>query len=53
MTGSGNALGVLDCAGRAQRRRRFRPHQVLTSNRKLCPRESGVALRFPPQSKTP
>ena len=33
---------VLECAGRAQRRRRFR-----TRN------ESGVALRLPPQSKRP
>ena len=45
-----NVRQVLDCAGKAQRRRRFRVGvtQRLTN---LFP-QSGVALRLPPQSKT-
>jgi glycosyltransferase involved in cell wall biosynthesis len=35
--------GFMDCAGRAERRRRFGPGGAI---------ESGVALRLPPQSKT-
>ena len=51
--------GLLECAGRAQRRRRFgsrgdyaRPAQP-RSQPYSVPIQSGVALRFPPQSKTP
>ena len=36
---------ILDCAGKAKRRRRF--SHALT----FSPKKSGVALRFPPQSK--
>jgi hypothetical protein len=39
-------------AAQAQRRRRFRRRQIAPSDCELCPRESGVALRFPPQSKS-
>ena len=40
-------MGVLDCAGRAQRRQRFR-----AAWERCCGWfKSGVALRFPPQSK--
>lgn len=37
---------ILDCAGKAQRRRRFRLKQDFDT---AC--QSGVALRLPPQSK--
>ncbi len=40
----------MDCAGRAQRRRRFRTENRIRIIQ--CPPQSGVALRFPPQSKT-
>jgi hypothetical protein len=43
---------VMDCAGKAQRRRRFRPLGKQTIKRMHSPHESGVALRFPPQSMT-
>jgi hypothetical protein len=46
------AAALLDCAGRAQRRRRFRTGANGSSRRELWARESGVALRLPPQSKT-
>ncbi len=47
----GAAVRVMDCAGRAQRRRRFRADgdSRVENNFRAC--ESGVALRFPPQSK--
>ena len=41
---------VLECAGRAKRRRRFGPCQALLSSA-VAP-HSGVARRLPPQSKT-
>ncbi len=44
-------VNLLDCGGRAKRRHRFRAHRA---RRILFPApacESGVALRFPPQSK--
>jgi len=44
--------GVMDCGGKAQRRHRYRPHRAVTSKDDRGPHESGVALRFPPQSKT-
>jgi hypothetical protein len=39
---------VMDCAGRAQRRQRIQ-NVLQMENPRAC--ESGVALRFPPQSK--
>ena len=39
--------GVLDCAGRAERRRRFSTREPSDSDF-----QSGVALRLPPQSKS-
>ena len=54
--GSGSSQ-LLECAGRAQRRRRFcaRPHHDRCANsdlRHFRRIQSGVALRFPPHSKT-
>ena len=48
-----NDLKDMDCAGRAQRRRRFGPREgrwFWWSARQVL-RQSGVALRLPPQSK--
>jgi hypothetical protein len=47
----GSQDNVMDCAGRAQRRRRFRPHEGGRMKENLT-HESGVALRLPPQSKS-
>src|SRR5437773_1927451 len=54
--GSGSRQ-LLECAGRAQRRRRFcsRPDRDRCANSDLLRGrgiQSGVALRFPPHSKT-
>jgi hypothetical protein len=43
---------VMDCAGRAKRRRRFRATRRVVSPKTVRPCESGVALRLPPPSKT-
>ena len=47
--------GILDCAGRAKRRRRFFHSDVILGHieRQLIreAEQSGVALRFPPHSK--
>ncbi len=43
---------ILDCAGRAQRRRRFRTEGRAGVVENFRTSESGVALRLPPQSKT-
>jgi hypothetical protein len=43
---------VLDCGGRAQRRHRFGRSEDSRVENNLRAVESGVALRFPPQSKT-
>ena len=49
--------GILDCAGRAKRRRRFFHSDLILGHveRQLTreAEQSGVALRFPPHSKTP
>jgi hypothetical protein len=44
----------LDCAGRAKRRRRFpSDRRIIFDWKPFWLAESGVALRFPPRSKTP
>ena len=48
----GKELRVMDCAGRAQRRQRLRADNEWGKFNALRACESGVALRFPPQSKT-
>src|SRR6185369_11922384 len=46
------ACDVMDCAGRAQRRRRFRTGEERSDfNGFPCMAKSGVALRLPPHSK--
>ena len=42
----------MDCGGRAQRRHRFRADYAQPSSHSFGAGESGVALRFPPHSKT-
>jgi hypothetical protein len=42
----------MDCAGRAQRRRRFRTHHDPVNLSRGSHAQSGVALRLPPHSKT-
>lgn len=42
---------ILYCAGRAQRRRRFRSHGGISITMAFCHTNSGVALRLPPKSK--
>jgi hypothetical protein len=43
---------VWECGGRAQRRHRFRADKAYWKFHLGRARESGVALHFPPQSKT-
>jgi hypothetical protein len=42
---------ILDCGGRAMRRDRFRSHRARSILFPAPSSKSGVALRFPPQSK--
>jgi hypothetical protein len=46
------AQSVLDCSGKARRRRSFRADDDSLASENNRAGESGVALRFPPQSKT-
>src|SRR6266516_3170182 len=55
--GISSTCGVLECAGKAQRRRRFgllpEDSPRLLAHHVCCRRiQSGVALRFPPHSRT-
>jgi len=40
----------MDCGGKAQPRHRFGAREAQSRSRSIRPGESGVALRFPPQS---
>jgi len=44
--------GVMECGGRAERRHRFRTRERLSLFGRSTSGQSGVALRFPPQSMT-
>lgn len=49
--GANHAKSVMECAGRAQRRQRFRAREVLLELEVLVGPKA--ALRFPPHSKMP